>query len=486
MKKKQFIKVSSFVLCILILFTISSVTAFANSAQSWFEGVDSSGAVITGGESPIIVEHELLTFDIQDLPSNYYYEKDEFDSYSSKVTAEYTFYNPSEYTVTAKLLFPFGHLPSYADGYYEDYNEYMPFDDTDKYDIKVNGEAVEKKIRHTLSNEYNSFELEYDMSFIQDDFAEDDFYTQDLKVTKYTFKVADVDTITYDAVNIAIDIPREIGDYRVYLPDISGFHMQDDGDARIHTWARKNGYKFTVYVFGNESLFEPSWTFYKNGAVRDGEEIFGNVELLDTSVTTFKEFALEKRSSESAVTESDWYNAVLAELNESQNKNPNYPIVSCDTYMNSLDNNLMRWYEYEITLAPGERIVNTVTAPIYPSIDTDYDPSIFEYTYLLSPAKTWKSFGDIDIVINTPYYVTESNIEGFSKTDEGYSLKLDGLPECELEFTLSTSESPVERPDPYRWAFTVIAVIVIAAIVIAFAAVLFLIIVSISLLKIIF
>ncbi|MBQ3000737.1 MAG: hypothetical protein IJD63_03205, partial [Oscillospiraceae bacterium] len=84
----------------------------------------------------------------------------------------------------------------------------------------------------------------------------------------------------------------------------------------------------------------------------------------------------------------------------------------------------------------------TVTAPIYPSIDTDYDPDIYGYTYLLSPAKTWKSFGTLDIVVNTPYYITESSLEGFEKTDTGYTLTLEGLPDGELTFTLSTSEDP--------------------------------------------
>lgn len=72
----------------------------------------------------------------------------------------------------------------------------------------------------------------------------------------------------------------------------------------------------------------------------------------------------------------------------------------------------MRWYKYDITLKPSERIINAVTAPIYPSIDLDWTPAIFEYTYLLSPAKTWKCFGELKLVINTPYFITESGIWG--------------------------------------------------------------------------
>ena len=85
---------------------------------------------------------------------------------------------------------------------------------------------------------------------------------------------------------------------------------------------------------------------------------------------------------------------------------------------------------------------NTVTAPLYPAIDAGYTPSIYTYTYLLSPAKTWAQFGELKIVVNTQYYMTESNQGSFSETKKGYELTLSGLPEKELIFTLSESEHP--------------------------------------------
>ena len=103
----------------------------------------------------------------------------------------------------------------------------------------------------------------------------------------------------------------------------------------------------------------------------------------------------------------------------------------------------MRWYEYQITIPAGGTIVNEVTAPLYPAMDISYDPAKFDYTYLLSPASTWSEFVDLDIVINTPFYMLENTLGNFEKTDYGYTLSLDGLPDGELEFTLSSSENPV-------------------------------------------
>ena len=136
----------------------------------------------------------------------------------------------------------------------------------------------------------------------------------------------------------------------------------------------------------------------------------------------------------------------------------------------------MGWYEYEITLEPGERIVNAVTAPMYPAINLNYEPAIFRYTYLLSPAKTWKSFGELEIVVNTPYFITESNIEGFTKNENGYSLALDGLPDGELEFILCSAEQPSKQNNGYfstEWIYIFVGVCVVLVIggVITFAAI---------------
>lgn len=414
------------VLLVLLLLIGSAVPASANSAQSYWEGVDRAGVIITDGESPIVVEHEKLTFDLQEFPQNYYRSEEEFLAYTGSVTAQYTFHNPSALTVTAKLLFPFGQKAWYG-----------PSDNTDaeQYDILVDGQAVEKKIRHTLSYG-NQFDLEQDLSLISDTFAEDSFYFPDMTVTAYKFSVSGVDTQTYKSATVAFDVPKGLGNYRFYLPEHRGSQRQDDGDMRVIGSAKDS---FYVYIFGEPPALMPEFKFYQNGAARDSEQISGTASLAFSQSMTFREFVLDSWSEEAGVSETDWYNATVADLHQGH-RSAEYPVVFLNSYR--LQNDLMRWYEYEITLAPGERIVNTVTAPIYPSIDTNYDPDIYGYTYLLSPAKTWKTFGTLEIVVNTPYYITDSSLQGFEKTETGYKLTLPGLPDEELKFTLSTSENP--------------------------------------------
>ena len=152
---------------------------------------------------------------------------------------------------------------------------------------------------------------------------------------------------------------------------------------------------------------------------------------------TFRDFAFREYDNSSGISESDWYNAQVAFLNAGS-KNWMYGGI----YTEKSAFSLMRWYEYTLTLEPGQILTNTVTAPLYPAIDAGYTPSIYTYTYLLSPAKTWAQFGELKIVVNTPYYMTENNQGGFSETEKGYELTLPGLPEKELTFTLSEAEHP--------------------------------------------
>lgn len=398
--------------------------AHANSAQHRFRGVDAMGTVMRG-ESPIVVEHEQLTFDLATFPS--VGKADEFASYDGKVTAEYTFYNPSEYTVTATLLFPFGRLPEYYFGW-----DYLP-DDTDRYDITVNGERVEKHIRYTLCM-YDEFNVNEQLSSIGDDYADDDFFSPDMPVTRYDFTMSGVDVEKYHAA--CASFSYAVDGRKLVFPGNMGM-KQEIGTCTTGTWIDKaDGEQKTVYVIGAPFDEFPKWTFYKTGEWNDNDVIDGNVTLNSTETFTLEEFVLADRDEASPISKTDWYNAAVALLNlEGQ---PAY--TSC--FKDVFDSMLIRWYEYDITIQPDERLVNTVTAPIYPLINSDYDPPKYEYTYLLSPASTWKSFGSINIVINTPAYLLESTPEGFTQTDGGYTLSLDGLPDSELTFTLCASTDP--------------------------------------------
>ena len=103
---------------------------------------------------------------------------------------------------------------------------------------------------------------------------------------------------------------------------------------------------------------------------------------------------------------------------------------------------------------------------MYPDANVRYEPPIYTYNYLLSPAKTWADFGNLDIIVNTPYYMTESGGDfSFEKTETGYQTSLDGLPEGELTFTLSEAAKPKE---PMRSSDVAVRVAVVTAVLTVF------------------
>jgi hypothetical protein len=138
--KKAFISLS-FTMIALILFTLSPIkNVNANSAQTHWDGVTATGAMITDEDCPIIVQNENLTFNINKFPQTNYISEEAARAYNDSVTAEYTFYNPADYTVNATLAFPFGIFPYY--GYYHTpENSYERIEED--FSVTVNDESVE-------------------------------------------------------------------------------------------------------------------------------------------------------------------------------------------------------------------------------------------------------------------------------------------------------------------------------------------------------
>lgn len=445
---------------VLLLFMMSVKTpVFANSAQTHWSGTDSTGTIILEEDCPIIVEKELLTFDIQEFPESYYKEADEFLKYSGKVTAKYTFYNPADYTVTATLAFPFGGIADYGDIYDYENEKHLINIDSDKYDITVDEKVIDKQLRHTLMYYGGQFELEKDLNKLHDGYMEDSFYKPDLQVTKYTYIAKDVDMEEHNAATAGFLLTDDNINTRLYLESQSGGSTTNQG-IMCTTWVDMKK-EFSVYAIGDPLKDKLDWKFYHNGAC--DKEIDGTMELVSTDTLTLKEFVLSKYDPKSSILDYDWYNAIVTSFKYHEWTKGAIHSAEVDLDVSDM---LMRWYQYEITLEPNQRIVNTVTAPIYPSIDGDYDPAIFEYTYLLSPAKTWKEFGNLDIVINTPYYLIENSIEGFEYKNPGYELHLTGLPEGELEFTLcSKKEALPARKKSMDFRLIFLAIVMIPVVI---------------------
>ncbi len=442
-RNRMKLKLISFICAVLTVYTLCA-PVYANSAQTHVRGEDATGAIMDIEGSPIVVEKERLTFDIQELSSDYYQTEENPPSYTPTVTAEYSFYNPSEYTVTATLFFPFGRPPSDTYKYHyhtpEAYQS-MLNSDSEQYSITINGAEVEKKLRYTMLNVNDSFHLERDLALLSDGLVKDDFFSPDMTVTYYYIDTSEIDFDAYQELCSGVNVPQNNGRSLMTLSNPIYTFPQEAGFLRLYAEIDKLSATPTLIVFGEPlDVLSDCGIYTRSGS--SAVKLPIEVKLRNKSTKTYAEFVFSSRIPTSPISETDWYNLAVATMNRYRNK------IYCNVSYNPKDSdfyrNMMRWYEYEITLAPGERIVNTVTAPIYPGIDLTYDPDVYEYTYLLSPAKTWKSFGELEIIINTPYHLTESSLSGFRKAESGYSLTHTGLPDGELTFSLCTVENPIQ------------------------------------------
>lgn len=451
MKNKKLIVIAFALVFALALAALpNGNTVYANSAQTSWYGTTANGMQVVGGSCPLEVKHEKLTFRINEFPRNYYQTAEEVAAYDSSVTAEYTFFNPADYDVTANLAFPFGTRPDYLNYDFGDV-------DTDKHDITVDGKAVDKTLRHTWSP--YEFKADVDVPKLRNDYTADSFFGTDLMVTEYVYEFKNIPKDEDKAPYASFPLPFGVNT-RISLSECNGGRLTD-GVRYNGLWV-KNGERVSVYAVGVIPDVPPVWTVYEDGSEEKATE--GTAELVETKSTSFLELVTAKYDEKYGVSKVDWYNAAIDKINsEISNGNSGYFTLPGD-FREGHD--LMRWYCYELKVPAGAEVVNAVTAPVYPAIDGGYEPPVYSYEYLSSPAKSWAKFGSLEIIIETPYKMLDSGDLAFYTSDTGFTLSRKGLPDGEIRFTLCSVDNP-KRNVKYGWLIFFIVVIAVGGVLCA-------------------
>lgn len=420
-KKSVVFTIITIFVAIIIIATVlvfPERVADANSAQRYFEGIDSTGALVTMENCPIVVDKEDLDFYVEytdDAPSRddvYYAARFGY------VTATYTFRNPSENTINMDVVFPYGYAPK---------NDKIV---EKECSVKVDGEDVAWKKRYTLK-EYYRFNAVDDMQLIKDGFDQDEYFYTDKKVYKYVYSVN-------DNVN-----GRKLE-----------FQFASSSDRKIVTDYYSYSGSSTLYV---DTVGKQELTFYVIGEDLDlaaceetviNEQKGGHLTLVSRTEQTFgDELAFINRPKDSDISDVDWYNALSSKFDYVRNVtvfSPQYlTVLGIDGYNGGYE--LFRWCQYTLSIAPGQSVVNAVTVPLFPSVDVHYDPDVYEFTYYLSPATTWAGFKDLTVNIHTNGYVLKYQDKGFEKVDGKYTYHTDTLPSGELTFKVCKEEKPTTQ-----------------------------------------
>ena len=403
---------------ILLAFT---VPAYANSAMTFWEGTDTAGVVTTDGDCPVEVLHEDLTFTLVD------YTKELQESGQratgdiiSTFSAEYTFYNPADQRVSVLLSFPFGRQTAET-----------VYGDDESCIIEVNGEKADCTARYTYINN-RQFDTEKDLALLEDDYTEDDFWKPDLPVYLYTctfgFEAGEDDYLT-----VMCTLPNDPQNHRFLLKNLTRVNSMDETiTLGCPLYEGEDEKTAVLYVFGKDLDSSPEW-------LPDGDAKGFKAQPVSKETMTFRDYILSGFDEAEGISETDYYNASVAMIRDTMED----PVI-LSSYQN-IHGSLMRWQQYIITFEPGETVINKVTAPAYPSVDMSYESNVYGYTYLLTPASTWKMFGDLDIRVLTDRFIISSSPAQFEKTDGGYALHFDSLPKDDLLFNVCSVENPKRR-----------------------------------------
>ena len=407
----------------VLFFLISGISPQAKNAMTSWTGSASAGVMPRDPDCPLTVEHEKLTFMIRDLPVSHYKDQKDFAGYHSYVRAEYTFRNPTDEHVTADLAFPFGNYPVY-----------LPWDDTDrhvlegeqgKYEVLRDGKPAETVLRYTYHpDSYEPLDPETEAELLCDGYCEDDFYSPDRSVYKYVYQVHDVKSSTR---NLTAKCYLPVSENRRYI--VSG-NFRTQGDRYEVTLHPDEKACFTIYVIAEEPGTPPSVQMNTGAGWLSWE-----MEWMPLS-----DYISDSKPDLNDLSDTDYYNAYVAMLKEKGN-------ILTAQQLKAM--NLMMWYQYQIELEPGETAVNTVMAPLYPTIEEKYKPPVYEYTFLLSAASAWEKYGTLDISVKTDMYMTDCTIAGFTEKEYAYEAHFDTLPKGDLKFNLCASNDPGRNYSEY-------------------------------------
>ena len=430
MKKQTKAIIALLTLCLMLPFMMIPTSATsATDGQMWScNGKEAEGIITIDKDSPVILEKKTVTFDIQGYPkddSEYFNQP--FRSPESHVRVKYDLYNPTEEEITVRLALPFNSS-----------SQLYITDSIDNYSVWVGGEEIDPEPSLSYFYDSSRFDVKYDPDKMSDGYFTSPVVNPDTTVTKYTFYANSTDLFKeeYKDAVVGTDIYSLQNAY-IYLVD--GEWRNENGGYRISTPVGGHP-MFVMYVIGDDPITMPEWTIYQNAQMNDDETLDGRIESLITDVMTFNDFVSGEYSNTRNA--KDLYNAYMYKINLAEEADR--PVVSFFDDCAEMKTWYMGWYRWNVVLAPGERISTEAEMPIYPDIEFRYDPERLLYIYTLPSKNSWARKADVEININSPLYLIESNIGEQIESESGYKIIISN-PGTTDHFivTLSESENPV-------------------------------------------
>ena len=423
-----------------VLLGTGRTAADAASSYTFREGVNGSDVVVDydGEECPVIVRNETLTFYIDDLPTT----QAEAEQSTSRVTASYELYNPTERDLTLTLYFPVGFKPNYLSAPPQNV----------RYSVTAEGadgaaSSPELTPRYTYyERNYFGMTFELDGELPRSERNEETFFRPDTLVTKYTYTVT-APSDGKESYTFTFGYDANPAKTQVFSAESGASGISNGWGEIYRSIDAGSTQELVFYVIGKQLGDEAvrAGVYSASGA---SAELLSEADDPVKETMTFETLVQGMYAKADALMGvgdfyHDFYNATVAMLSSDD---IDLKLTSCLNAAAVLEN-LMLWYEYELSVPAQGSVTNTVTAPLLPDLPSQTNRK-WRYGYLLSSGQRWADVEEVVINIQTPYYLDSSSLQ-FTRREGGYTYSKDGLPMGELSFSFTRTEVTTYDPAPY-------------------------------------
>ncbi|NLX77997.1 MAG: hypothetical protein GXZ01_11640 [Clostridiaceae bacterium] len=435
MAKKGF---KNFAILLITVFLMTFLQpSFANSLPSYWEGYPSYEVLSVDENSPIEVKSEHLLFDISEFKEYRY-------TITGRVTAAYEMFNPTDEDLTVQMAFPF---ITRLDAFSKDDISITADNENIPFEIYI-GEPVEGYSR-TETEQENFLDISRITKAINTAPFQGRIFSETDKGVLYTFEVVpeNEEEIRFSVAFNDIDARTKIA--------ADGFNSFEGGQdyIKVSGWCRGKTV-FNIFVLGDKTDFKVEG--YTDVSDKERTDSFSyNVT---EKIITVKSF-IDDIPEEPGTYYSDIIDQVIQGIGKSQ---------LCKMYMSAMDEILSHSPFVSYGDLKGEIFTNRLIILVYGvqfpansgrTVSVRYNATgtmdklntkepLYSFTYLLTPAKYWASFSNLNIEVLTPArapYMVQSSIEFENAGTRHYTASVETLPENELTFTIYSENKQIKK-----------------------------------------
>ena len=403
---------------VFLLFAAGLVSVFQGSALATepmpdytVKGRAVKGLVNFDVDGRIVTQSREVVFDVSSFPLKYDdYNSINVQDYEASVKVSTVYENVTGKDVVVRAGISVGTRN----------DEFSLFND--RYRITVDGVEIERADRYAYRGRYAwSEDAEETVSLLRDERRTDGIFDADTVVKEYVYKVC-CDTEGEFDLFVKADLSEGLAFFA------EGEKYLESDDFIIYRTRARDGDEIKCYAVGGDMniLFQTE----KDGTGAACEAVLA--KRTDKSLAEVADGSCVIGDSERVRT--DWFNLLISYLEDGLSDKDTDPFTDTESFAEKYTV-LIKEYSFEIKA--GNNVTCTLTAPLFPNIDEQYDPYMYRYEFSAGRNEKYADGYLTRYVINTPYFLT--GLPSVEKTEDGYVIEDKYSSVC---FSLCSDENP--------------------------------------------